>query len=130
MWWLNCHLLRETIPKTFRAIVPTAKKATDIGLLCQDRDEITTFPKLENLMNPTSGTPTKTATIRGITPKLASQKIPKTANETEVPVPSVAKNINANIVAAPTFPAVSGKYVSIVAKLAISGTNAVPDAKT
>ena len=36
---------------------------------------------------------------------------------------------NANIVVEPTIPAVSAKHVSILAKMATSGTKAVPDAK-
>ena len=61
--------------------------------------------------------------------KFASQITPKTTNDTEVPVRSVAMKKNANIVAKPTIPFVSANYVSIVAKFATSGTNAVPDAK-
>ena len=67
--------------------------------------------------------------MRRITLKFASQIIPKTTNETEVSVCSVAMKKNANIVAEPTIPAVSAKHVSIVAKVVTLGTNAVPDAK-
>ena len=117
------------LPRTIKEIVRTVEIVTDIGLPRQDRDAITTFPTLKNLINPTSGTPPETATARGITLKFASQITPKTTNETEVPVRSVAMKTNANIVAETTIPAVSAKHVSIVAKLVTLGTNAVPDAK-
>ena len=54
------------------------------------------FSNYKNLISPTSGTPPKTANIRGITLKIASQITPKTTNETEVPVHSVAIQKNAN----------------------------------
>ena len=76
------------------------------------------FSNFKNLISPTSGTPPETATIRGITLKFVSQIIPKTTNETEVPVHSVAMKENANIVAEPITPAVSAKHVSIEVKLA------------
>ena len=41
--------------------------------------------------------------------------------------PQMTKNVNIEV--EPTLPAVSAKHVSIGAKSAISGTNAVPDAK-
>ena len=63
----------------------------------------------KNLINPTSGTPLETATIRGITQKFASQITPKTATETEVPVRSVVMKKNAIILAERTIPAVSAK---------------------
>ena len=98
------------IPKAIKTIIPTVKKATDIGLRRQDRDETTIFPNLEHLMNPTSGTPTETATIRGITLKFASQINPQTKNETQVRVRSVAMMKNANIVAEATIPTVSANH--------------------
>ena len=117
------------LPKTIKEIVPTVEIVTDIGLLHQDRDAITTFPTLKNPINPTSGTPPETAKVREITLEFASRITPKTTNETEVPVRSEVMKTNANIVAETTIPAVSAKHVSIVAKLVTSGTNAVPDAK-
>ena len=96
----------------------------------QDRDAITTFPTLKNPINPTTGTPPGTATVRGIILKFASQLIPKTTNETEVPVRSVVMEQNAHFVIETNIPAVSAKQVSIVAKLVTSGTNTVPKAKT
>ena len=87
------------------------------------------FSNFKNLINPTSGTPPETATVRGLTLKFASEINPKTTNETEVPVRSVAMKTNANIVAETTIPAVSAKHVPIVAKFVTLGTNAVPDAK-
>ena len=113
--------------KSIKETARTVKIVTNIGLPHQDRDAITTFPSVKNLINPTSATPPDSATIRGITLKFASQIIPKTTNETEVSDRKVAMKKNANIVAEPTIPI--EKQVSIVAKLAISGTNPVPDAK-
>ena len=117
------------LPKTIKEIVQTVEIVADIGLPHQDRDAITTFPPLKNPINPTSGTPPETATVRGITLKFASQTTPETTNETEVPARSVVMTKNANIVAETTIPALSAKHVSIVAKLVTLGTNAVPDAK-
>ena len=116
-------------PKTIKEIVRRVEIVIDIGLPHQQRDAITTFPTLKNPINPTSGTPHETATVRGINAKFASPITPKTTNETGVPVRSVVMKENANIVAETTIPAVSAKHASIVAKLVTSGTNAVPDAK-
>ena len=116
-------------PKTIKEIARGVQIVIDIGLHHQDRDVITTFSNSKGLINPTSGTPPETATIRGITLKFAFQITPKTAAETEVPVCSVVMKRNANIVAETIFPAVSAKHNSIVAKKATLGTIAAPDAK-
>ena len=117
------------LPGTIKEIVQTVEIVTDIGLVYQDRDAITTFPTLKNPINPTSGTPPEATTVRVIILKFASQITPKTTNETEVPLCSVAMKTNANIVAQTIFLAVSAKHVSIVAKLITLSTNAVVDAK-
>ena len=88
------------------------------------------FSFSKNLMNLTSGTPHETSTTRGITLKFASKIIPKTTKEAEVLLCSIEMKKNANILTEPTIPAVSAKQVSVVAKLASSGTNARPDGKT
>ena len=120
----------EMFPKTIKEIVKTVKTATDNDLTHQNRDATTTFPTIKNPVNATSGTPSETATIRGITLKFDSQIIPKTPTETEVPFRSVVMKRNANTVAETTIPVVSAKNISIVAKLATSGTNVVPDTKS
>ena len=76
-----------------------------------------------------SGTLPETATIRGLTLKFASQIFPKTTNETKVPVRSEAMKKMHIFWPKPNIPAVSVKHVSIVAKMAILGTNAVSEAK-
>ena len=80
-------------------------------------------------MSPRSGTPPKTATISRINLKFAFQITPETTNEISVPVCIVAMKKNANNVAERFIPAVSAKHVSVLAKLATSGTNTVPEAK-
>ena len=127
--WLSHHVPTEVLPKTIKDIVQAVEIVTDIGLPHQDRDSITTFSNLKNPVNPTSGTPPETATVRGITPKFASQITPKITNETDVPVRSVGMKKNANLLDKTTIPAISAKHVSIVAKLVKLRTNAAPDAK-
>ena len=117
------------LPKTIKEIARTVEIVADIGLPYHDRDAITTFPNLKKLISPASGIPPEIAAITGISSNFGSQIAPKTTNGKGVPVCSVAIKKNANIVAKPTIPAVIAKHVSIVAKLAMSGMNAVPDAK-
>ena len=119
----------RNVSQNNQEIFQTVEIVTNSGLPHQDRDAITTLPFLMNPINPTSGTPPETATVRGITIKFASQITPKTTTETKVPVRSIVMKKNANIVAETTIPAVIANHVSIVAKLVTLGTNAVPDAR-
>ena len=95
--WLSHHVPTEKHPKTVIDIALTVKTVAGTGLPCQDLDKETTFPSLQKLTSPTSGTPPETATITGITPTFASLTNPITTNETEVPVLSVAMTKNAKI---------------------------------
>ena len=88
--WLSQQKPTEMLHKTIKENTQTVKILTDVGLPHQDRDARTTFPTLTNLISPTSGIPFETATIGGIALKFASQITPKTTNETEVPVRSIA----------------------------------------
>ena len=116
-------------PKSVTEIARTVKTVTHIGLLRQDWDPRTTFPNLENLNRLTSETPPETAKISGLTLKFAAQMTPEKTNETEVPLRRAAMKKNTNRVAGPTSSAVSAKHVSIVSKMATSGTNVMSDAK-
>ena len=116
--------------KKITDIPPTAEIVAVIALPRQDREEKKTLPNLKNLTGPTSGTPHKTATTSEIAPKFASHTKLITRNEIKSPVDCVAMRKSAKIKAESIIPAVRAKHASIVAKLAISGTNAVLDAKT
>ena len=87
------------------------------------------FSDFKKPNQPKRGTLPEIATIRGLTLKFASEIIPKTTNKTKVPVRSVAMKKMQMLWPKQNIPTVSAKHVSIVAKMATLGTNALPDAK-
>ena len=90
MLWLSHHVPTEMLRNTITEIALTVVTVTNIGLLCQDQDETTTFTILEKVTSPTNGTPGETSTITGITLNFVSQLYPKTTNDINVPALSVA----------------------------------------